>query len=107
MAPPKIDRTGDEILSVSTDDTDYADFLREMEFETFIQICVICDEMFLSTYSARNAVIGSTEAPRRPGRKLANNADAPNTAATQTRVPISLGVRPRGSLRIGEAAMIS
>lgn len=28
---------------LSTDDTDYADFLREIEFETFIQICLICE----------------------------------------------------------------
>src|SRR5258708_32230785 len=105
MAPPKIDRTGDEILSVSTDDTDYADFLREMEFETFIQICVICDEMFLSTYSARNAVIGSTEEARRAGRKLANNADAPNTAATQTRVAISHGGEPKRRLSISKASL--
>src|SRR5262249_45713770 len=57
-------------------------------------------------YSARNAVIGSTEAARRAGRKLANNAEIPNTAATQARVVISQGGVPKSSLRISEAARI-
>ena len=58
-------------------------------------------------YSARNAEIGSTEAARRAGRKLANNADVPNTAATLTSVVKSHGGVPKSSLRINEAAMIA
>ena len=58
-------------------------------------------------YSARNAEIGSTEAARRAGRKLASNAEAPNTPATQISVAMSHGGVPNRSLRISEAAIIA
>src|SRR6266545_4366313 len=61
----------------------------------------------LQTYSARSAVIGSTDAARRAGRKLANNAEAPKTPATQRSVVRSHGGVPKSILRISEAAMIA
>src|SRR6185503_20466159 len=58
-------------------------------------------------YSARRAEIGSTDAARRAGRKLASNADAPNTAATPTSVVMSHGGVPKSNLRIKDAARIA
>src|ERR1051326_7998337 len=59
------------------------------------------------SYSARKAEIGSTEAARRAGRKLASNAEPPNTTATEMSVVTSHGGVPKSSLRINEAATIA
>src|SRR4029450_12720002 len=61
----------------------------------------------LAAYSARRAEIGSTEAARRAGKKLASNADAPNMAATEISVAMSHGGVPKSNLRISEAARIA